>query len=71
LEDQIRLSELIDKIKTKGAYYILTNAAHKTIHDIFYKGDTKITLERANLIGGTNAIRTPTKEFIFTNIALQ
>jgi DNA adenine methylase len=67
LDDQIRLSSLIDAIKRKGAYYILTNAAHKKIDEIFEKGDKKITLQRASLIGGINAKRTPTKEFIFTN----
>lgn len=70
LGDQKRLSSLINEIKRKGAYYILTNAAHKTIDDIFEKGDKKIVLERANLIGGINAKRTPTKEFIFTNTDL-
>ena len=42
LDDQIRLSAIIDEIKKKGAYYILTNAAHNIIDDIFEKGDKKI-----------------------------
>lgn len=67
LDDQKRLSQLIDEIKKKGAYYILTNAAHKTIEEIFEKGDTKLKLNRANLIGGTNAQRGQTNEFVFTN----
>ncbi len=68
LEDQYRLSKLIDVVKSKGAYYILTNAAHVAIDEIFEKGDRKLELSRANLIGGTNAQRGHTKEFIFTNI---
>lgn len=68
LEDQIRLSELIDFIKTKDAFYILTNAAHKTIKDIFEKGDRLMLKDRANLIGGINAERGKTTEYIFTNI---
>lgn len=71
LDDQIRLSSLIDVVKSKGAYYILTNAAHKTIDDIFEKGDKKIIFERASLIGGTNSKRGQTKEFVFTNTNLK
>jgi len=68
LEDQVRLSELINKIKEKDAYYILTNAAHAKILEIFEKGDRLIELNRASLIGGTNAKRGQTSEYIFTNI---
>lgn len=69
LDDQYRLSEFIDKIKDKGAHYILTNAAHKTIKEIFDKGDRLIEGKRASLIGGVNAKRGETKEYIFTNIS--
>lgn len=68
LDDQIRLSKFIEIIKNKKAYYILTNAAHKTIDDIFEKGDKKIVLNRASLIGGVKAQRGQTTEFLFTNI---
>ena len=67
LDDQERLSKLIDFIKRKGAFYVLTNAAHTTILEIFEKGDLLIPLQRANLIGGTKAIRGHTTEYIFTN----
>lgn len=70
LDDQKRLSIYIDKLKEKGAYYILTNAAHETIIEIFDKGDTKLELSRASLIGGRNAKRGQTTEYIFTNIKL-
>jgi len=68
LEDQYRLSTLIDHIKSKDAYYILTNAAHHKILDIFEKGDKRLELTRANLIGGINAHRGKTSEYLFTNI---
>lgn len=69
LEDQERLSGFIDIIKQKGAYYILTNAAHQKIKDIFTKdGDHVIELSRASLIGGENAVRGQVNELIFTNI---
>ncbi len=68
LEDQYRLGELIDKIKEKKAFYILTNAAHKTIDNIFNKGDYKYTLTRSSTIGGKNAKRGSIEEYLFTNI---
>lgn len=69
LEDQQRLSKLIDYIKKRDAYYILTNAAHETIEQIFEKGDRLIEMNRASLIGGFNAERGQTKEYVFTNIS--
>lgn len=69
LEDQYRLRALIDVIKENRAYYILTNAAHKTIFDIFYqKTDKYYELSRASLIGGEKAIRGQIQEYIFTNL---
>lgn len=69
LEDQKRLSRFIDYIKSKNAYYILTNAAHEEIKKIFTKdGDNIFKLQRNSLIGGRNASRTEISEYIFTNI---
>lgn len=68
LQDQRRLSEYINYIKKKEAYYILTNAAHPTIQEIFSKGDRQITLNRHSLIGGKNSKREMVSEYIFTNI---
>lgn len=71
LEDQIRLSNVIDKIKNKGAYYILTNAAHNDVISIFKRrGDRTIKLSRASLIGGRNASRGKYEECIFTNLKI-
>ena len=67
-EDQYRLSEMIDEIKNKKAFYILTNAAHDTVKEIFNKNDNMIELQRASLIGGKNAKRTKYSELIVTNI---
>lgn len=68
LDDQRRLSRFIDYIKRKGAYYILTNAAHATIREIFEKGDRRIELDRYSLIGGKAAERKKILEYVFTNI---
>ena len=68
LDDQYRLSRSIDQLKEKGAYYILTNAAHSVIRDIFDKGDKIYELNRASLIGGDNASRGRIQEYVFTNL---
>ena len=68
LEKQHELSRYIDEVKERGAYYILTNAAHTVVDEIFTKeSDSKIGLSRASLIGGKKAKRGTYKEFIFTN----
>ena len=68
LDDQYRLSDFIDYIKRKNAYYILTNAAHDKIKDIFDKGDRILKFSRQSLIGGKSAERKKVAEYIFTNI---
>ena len=69
LNDQYRLNDYINEIKNRRAFYILTNAAHKTIRDIFRKEEDRlIVVERNSLIGGKNAKRTKIQEYLFTNI---
>ena len=69
LEDQYRLSKFVTFIAKKGAYYILTNAAHDTIREIFDNGESVVlTLNRSSLIGGKNARRERVSEYIFTNV---
>lgn len=68
--DQDRLSNLIDKIKERGAYYILTNADHPKIREIFDKNDNIIPITRNSGIGGKNAQRGKYEECIFTNTNL-
>lgn len=69
LDSQYLLSNYIDQIKEKGAYYILTNAAHHQIEEIFTKGNDKILqLDRASSIGGRNAKRGNYAELLISNI---
>jgi DNA adenine methylase len=70
-EDQGRLSDLIDQVKNRGAYYILTNAAHVSIAELFDKGDLRLEFSRRNVIGGNHASRGRTTEYLFTNIGRQ
>ena len=68
LDDQKRLSELVEIINDVGAYFILTNAVHEEIYEIFKNSGRSIILERNSLIGGKNAYRGKVKEYVFTNI---
>ncbi len=67
-DDQIRLSDAIDKVRSRGAYYILTNAAHGSIAELFDKGDRRMTFYRRNVVGGTAAARGRAAEYLFTNL---
>lgn len=67
LDDQIRLSKLIEKIKEIGAYYILTNAKHDAILEIYKNIDNPIILSRNSTVGGIGARREIFNEYIFSN----
>jgi DNA adenine methylase len=67
-EDQTRLSEVIDAVRKRDAFYILTNAAHDSIATLFEKGDRRLELTRGNSIGGYKATRGSATEYIFTNL---
>lgn len=69
-QDQDRLAGMIEEIKRRGAYYILTNSNHEKVIETFDKGDNRIELTRTSLIGGTNAKRGAYEECIFTNLDL-
>lgn len=66
--DQERLQLAIETIRKKKAYYILTNAAHKSISDLFDSDDRKLYVARRNSVGGLNAERGTAREFVFTNL---
>lgn len=66
-EDQFRLAEYIAEIKEKGAYYIMTNAAHNEIKKIFNNEDLLFEIDRASTIGGSKAKRGKYSEIILTN----
>jgi DNA adenine methylase len=68
LEDFVRLRNYISVIRDRGAYYILTNANHDAVKEIFDFGDPVHEVSRANLIGGKRAVRGPVSELIFTNL---
>ena len=68
LDDQFELKSCIDAISELGAFYILTNAHHEVIDDLFSPGSIKLDVSRSSTLGGRNARRGNTQEYIFTNI---
>jgi DNA adenine methylase len=68
-EDQERLASFIRKICSRGAYYILTNAKHKSVRDLFGRIDSPVTVCRSSVIGGRGAVRGKTEEYVFSNVS--
>lgn len=67
-EDQIRLRDFIVKLSSMGANYILTNACHSSIIEL-YSGIGKMSkVSRYSQVGGKNSIRGNYHELIITNI---
>lgn len=67
LDDQFRLAEYIKQIKKVGAYYVLTNAKHKAILDIYKAIEKPTVFTRCSRVGGAGARREGFNEYIFTN----
>ena len=67
--DQFRLRDLIEQVRNKGAYYILSNAHHPDVKKIFDKfNDNVLTLKRQSVVSGKKSGRGLYKEYLFTNI---
>lgn len=67
-QDQERLANLLQFINDSGAYFIMTNAAHVSIHELFGAHGDRVILSRHSTIGGTGATRQNVNEYIYTNI---
>ncbi|MDV3753422.1 DNA adenine methylase [Elizabethkingia anophelis] len=69
LEDQYRLAKFIEIIKDKGAYFILTNAKHDAILDIYQNIGEPVSLSRSSTVGGVGAKRGKKgfNEYIYSN----
>ena len=70
LEDQKRLANYIKYIKSIGAHYILTNAAHSSIREIFSDCEHVIEIERNSRVGGKRAKRGMVAELLFTDLEI-
>lgn len=67
-EDQKRLAVLLEFITNAEAYFILTNAAHISISNLFNGLGNLRILQRHSTIGGKGAKRNSVNEYVFTNI---
>ncbi|NHZ85551.1 MAG: Dam family site-specific DNA-(adenine-N6)-methyltransferase [Planctomycetia bacterium] len=67
-QDQERLALYIEEIKKIGAFYLMTNAKHESVEDLYSKYDMPIVLNRFSTIGGKNAKRSSINELLFTNV---
>lgn len=68
LNDQHELRRCIDGLIEAGAYFILTNAAHETVREIFDGVGSVVELDRHCGLGGKSARRQSVGELVFTNI---
>lgn len=66
-ENQIQLSKITKDINEKDAYFLVTNACHESIKNLYLTGIQK-PLSRSSTIGGRGANRTMYNEIIITNI---
>ena len=66
--DQERLAGLLQHISDSHAYFVLTNAAHSSIENLFGGLGELRRLQRHSTIGGRGATRDAVNEYIFTNI---
>lgn len=66
-KDQLRLKKFVEKIQEKGAYFILTNACHSSIKDLYKNLGRISTVSRLSKVGGRNKTRGEFKEFVIYN----
>ena len=67
IEDQYRLAECLRQLTDIGAFFLMTNAYHKKIKDIYHGTGEFSQLTRNSLIGGKGAIRSTIKEYLIKN----
>jgi len=70
-EDQKRLRDLVRHLDDCGAHYVLTNAAHDSIAELFDVGNRRLELERISRVGGRHAPRGTFSEYVFTNVGIE
>ncbi|MEV4887671.1 Dam family site-specific DNA-(adenine-N6)-methyltransferase [Chitinophaga ginsengisegetis] len=66
-EDQLKLKEFIREIINRKAYFILTNASHSSIYDLYQDIGSIVKLSRASQVGGRNKTRGIYNELIVCN----
>ncbi|GAB3705960.1 DNA adenine methylase [Mariniluteicoccus flavus] len=67
-EDQRRLARIIRSLDRRGVSYVLTNAAHESVRNLYPKAQRIAVVTRRNSIGGKGAHRGRAEELLVTNI---
>lgn len=62
--DQVRLASVIQRQSKSGANFIITNAVHSSIYDLYEGFSQFLTVERASVISGVHRGRGRTEEAI-------
>lgn len=65
-EDQVRLRDALKRAVERGAYVLVTNAAHKSVVEI-YQDFEQIIVDRAGVIAGAAAARGRFQELVVKN----
>lgn len=69
-DDQKRLKVFLDLLTMRGVRYLMTNAHHSAVYDVFSFNSTWKEIERYTSISGEKKGRNFTKEYIFSNYDL-
>jgi DNA adenine methylase len=64
-DDQIRLRKCVESVHSKGAKIIMTNADHKTIHDLYSDLGSPEIVSRSSVISGKSTSRGLTTEALY------
>jgi len=67
-KDQLKLQELVIDLQRRNINYILTNACHDSIKNLYKDIAIIKLLERPSLVGGKNAKRQKYREYLITNV---
>lgn len=66
-KNQVQLAKLTSEITRRNAHFLLTNAAHSSIYNLYSKCGNINTLSRPSTIGGKGAKRTNYNEIALKN----
>lgn len=65
-KNQIQLANITDDFENRGVHFLVTNAYHESIKQLYTTG-SQIPISRSSTIGGKGATRTNYREIIITN----
>lgn len=63
-EDQIRLRDALDRARSRGAEFLVTNANHRSVRDLYRDIGQLCSVSRVSRISGKVSAREPIKELV-------